>query len=186
MKYFSFLFLLFIMACSGENSSEINEKQYVKFPKHNGGEIYTIPFTQDRLNHVKDKNPIVVIKNNGSFVCSADGNSGMMCNQKEVGIFELFELDPQEGGIITLLGSNLKYVSSNNGKSPMRCDRSAAKEWERFKFIHKSENIYVLQANNGKYVSSENGLAPMSCNRLEPKEWESFEIYEIVPHEVDD
>ena len=69
---------------------------------------------------------------NGEYVNTNGGNGDMTCDSAQVGPDNLFVLEEDGDGRVTLRGNNGRYVSSNNGVEAMTCDRFDVDAWERF------------------------------------------------------
>ncbi|RED99819.1 cellulase family glycosylhydrolase [Marinoscillum furvescens] len=112
--------------------------------------------------------------NNGQYVSSENGQSGMMCNRSSVGGWEQFEVVGLSDGKIALKGSNNRYVSNEGGTSAMMCDRPNVQGWESFTWESQGANTVALKGFNNQYVSSEDGQSPLMCNRSSIGGWEVF------------
>ncbi|MGS2761576.1 cellulase family glycosylhydrolase [Sinomicrobium sp. M5D2P9] len=114
--------------------------------------------------------------NNGKYVSSEDGQSGMTCNRDSAGDWEVFTVVGTADGKVALRGSNNQYVSSENGESPLLCNRTSIGGWEAFEWLPQPDATIALRGGNGMYVSSENGENPMLCDRPSVGDWEKFEF----------
>lgn len=108
---------------------------------------------------------------NDHYVSCENGMAPMTCNRENPGEWELFFIQDNGDGTVSIKGSNGGYVSRNEGHF-MACDRSAVNGWERFNWINNGDNTYSLQGDNGKYVSFT--YQDMTCNADSIGDYERF------------
>uniref|UniRef100_A0AC35FLC5 Uncharacterized protein n=1 Tax=Panagrolaimus sp. PS1159 TaxID=55785 RepID=A0AC35FLC5_9BILA len=127
-----------------------------------------LPVSHDDVNdllsiYLNDptKKHVFIHGNNGKYISSENGETGMRCDRSIPLEWEKFTIEDVGDGYIALKSMG-KYVSSEWGIDSMKCNRWKIGSWEKFEMIDHGNDICSFKGSGG-YVSTKDGRK-IYCN----------------------